>query len=96
MDVKCPCSGVSEKNILKNLSVLQVNDEVKFVIASREDYNFMKDVLKKYPTNASILVSPMFDNGIPVIGHELVDWLIADQLSFIRVQVQLHKILEVR
>ena len=96
MDVKCPSSGVAEKNIFDNLLILQSNDEVKYVIANREDYNYMKNVMQKYPTQASILVSPMFDkNQKAVIGKDLVDWIIEDKLN-VRVQIQLHKILEVK
>lgn len=96
MDIKCPSSGVSEKNIFDNLLHLQNNDEVKFVIANREDYDYMKKVLRKYPTQASILVSPMFDkNQKAVIGEDLVNWIIEDRLD-VRVQIQLHKIIGVR
>lgn len=96
MDIKCPCSGVSDKNLYDNLLRLQSNDEVKFVIATREDYDFMRKVLKKYPTMASILVSPMFDEtGHAVIGKDLVKWMLEDRFNA-RVQVQLHKILEVQ
>lgn len=95
MDIKCPSSGVSEKNIFDNLLKLQNNDEVKFVIKDKEDYNYMKKILKKYPTSASILASPMFDeNNKAVIGKELVDWIIKDQLN-VRVQIQLHKVIGV-
>ena len=95
MDVKCPSSGVSEKNILENLLRLQYNDEVKFVIADRNDYEFMKKILKKYPIQSQILVSPMFDkNQKAVIGKELVEWILEDRLN-VRVQIQLHKILGV-
>lgn len=96
MDIKCPSSGVSEKNLFDNLLHLQTNDEVKFVISNREDYDYMKKVLNKYPTQASILVSPMFDeNQKAVIGNELVDWIIEDRLN-VRVQIQLHKIIGVK
>lgn len=96
MDIKCPSSGVSEKNIFENLLHLQSNDEVKFVIANREDYEYMKKVLNNNPTQASILVSPMFDeNKKAVIGEELVEWIIRDRLN-VRVQIQLHKIIGVR
>ena len=96
MDIKCPSSGVSEKNIFENLLHLQPNDEVKFVIANREDYDYMKKVLKKYTTSASILVSPMFDKDQKaVIGSDLVNWILEDKLS-VRVQIQLHKVLEVK
>ena len=95
MDIKCPSSGVAHKNIFENLLRLQSNDEVKYVIANREDYEYMKMVLKKYPTSASILVSPMFDKDHKaVIGKELVDWILEDRLN-VRVQIQLHKILGV-
>ena len=95
MDIKCPSSGVSEKNIFENLLHLQHNDEVKFVVADREDYEYMKKVLKKYPTQASILVSPMFDKDqTAVIGKELVEWILEDKLE-VRVQIQLHKIIGV-
>lgn len=95
MDIKCPCSGVAHKNIFENLLLLQSNDEVKFVVSNREDYDYMVDVLRKYPTTASILVSPMFDESKKaVIGQELVQWIIEDRLK-VRVQIQLHKILGV-
>ena len=96
MDIKCPSSGVSEKNVYDNLLRLQTNDEVKFVIADREDYDFMKKVLRRYPTPASILVSPMFDeNQKAVIGSQLVDWILEDKLN-VRVQLQIHKLLDVK
>ena len=69
---------------------------VKFVIADRQDYEYMKKVLNKYPTQASILVSPMFDeNQKAVIGSDLVDWIIEDRIEC-RLQIQLHKIIGVR
>ena len=97
MDIKCPSSGVSHKNVFDNLMNLQMKDEVKFVIANREDYDFMKDVLRKYPTTAKILVSPCFDeNWKPLISHELVDWLLEDGLTEVRVSLQIHKFLGVK
>lgn len=97
MDIKCPSSGVSHKNKYENLMRLKAKDEVKFVISDEKDYNFMKWVLKNYPTPAKILVSPCFDeNGVPKIGNELVQWLIRDRLNNVRVQVQIHKILGVK
>lgn len=97
MDVKCPSSGVSHKNILTNLANLLPQDEVKFVIADEDDYKFAKRILRSYPTSAKILFSPLFDNeGKPVIGQELVDWMIRDSLFYARVQIQMHKIIGVK
>lgn len=96
MDIKCPSSGVSEKNIYANLMALRSNDEVKFVISDRKDYDFAKKIMVSYPTSANILFSPCFDKNLkPVIGKELVQWLLEDGLSRVRVQIQLHKILGV-
>jgi 7-carboxy-7-deazaguanine synthase len=96
MDIKCPSSGMSEHNLYDNLAVLHPQDEVKFVIADRKDYDFMLEVIKSYPTKARILVSPMFDKDMkPVIGKELVQWVLEDKLHKVRVQIQLHKIIGV-
>ena len=95
MDIKCPSSGVSHKNKYDNLLKLQENDEVKFVISDRKDYDFMKKVMKTYPTSAKILVSPMFDKDNKMtIGKDLVEWILEDKLE-VRIGVQLHKILGV-
>lgn len=100
MDIKCPSSGVSDRNIFTNLMVLLPKDEVKFVISDRKDYEFMIKVLKKYPTSASILVSPVIlekDGKYEIsIGKDLINWILKDQLSKIRVQLQIHKFLNVK
>lgn len=94
MDIKCPSSGVAHKNIYENLMNLQMKDEVKFVVSNREDYNFMKKILNSYPTPAKILVSPCFTPDFkPMIGQELVNWLIEDGLCNVRVQIQMHKVI---
>lgn len=99
MDVKCPSSGVSHLNVYENLMTLRPRDEVKFVVGSRNDYEFMKKVLKTYPTPAKVLVSPVFnysygDYSSP-ISHDLVKWLLEDKLFNVRVQIQMHKCLGV-
>lgn len=96
MDVKCPSSGVSKHNVLDNLMRLQSKDEVKFVIKNKEDYKFAKQILLQYPTPAQILFSPCFDHNNPVIGQELVDWVVKDKIPNSRIQIQMHKILGVK
>lgn len=97
MDVKCPSSGVSNKNVLSNLGNLLPQDEVKFVIADENDYKFAKRILRSYPTSAKILFSPMFDeNGKPVISQKLINWIIKDRLYYVKVQIQMHKCLGVK
>lgn len=95
MDVKCPSSGVSHKNILDNLMNLKYRDEVKFVVKNREDYEYAKHIIHNYPTQATILFSPMFKNGKPVIGSDLIEWIKKDRINA-RLQVQMHKVLNVK
>ena len=96
MDVKCPSSGVSEKNVLDNLMFLRSRDEVKFVVSDYEDYEFARDILKKYPTPAKVLFSPVILNMPNHIGGKLVNWILEDKLYNVRVQVQMHKFLNVQ
>lgn len=97
MDIKCPSSNVSSKNIYENIMYLQGKDELKFVIKDRKDYDFAKQVIKDYPTPAVKLFSPMFtSNNELTIGSDLVEWLKEDRMFNARVQIQMHKVLGVK
>ena len=97
MDVKCPSSDMSHKNVLTNLMGLQLNDEVKFVIADETDYLYARKIMASYPTPAKIIFSPMFDkNNKPTVSWELAEWMLRDSLVNVRVQAQLHKVLGVK
>jgi 7-carboxy-7-deazaguanine synthase len=89
MDLKTPSSGMSKKNMYENISCLKKGDEVKFVIGSREDYLWSKDIIKKYDLDnkTEILFSVVFGKLLPV---ELVNWILEDKLN-VRFQLQLHK-----
>lgn len=98
MDIKTPCSGKDNvaKNIYSNLELLSSKDEVKFVIASEEDYNFAKGTLKNYPTHANVIFSPMFIGKKSTIMEDLVDWVMQAKLKNVRIGIQTHKILNVK
>jgi 7-carboxy-7-deazaguanine synthase len=92
MDVKCPGSGESERNLWDNLSVLTARDQAKFVIADRVDYEFARDTTRRYDLEtrcAAVLFSPVHNVLTPVT---LAEWVLADRLR-VRVQLQLHKYL---
>ena len=91
MDLKCPGSGEQNKNNLDNLKLLAPHDEVKFVIIDRTDYEWSRDIIKKYKINeiAHILFSPVFDK---LELKEMVKWILEDRLP-VRLQTQLHKII---
>jgi 7-carboxy-7-deazaguanine synthase len=89
VDIKCPASGEADKVRWENLPLLTPNDELKFVIADRDDYLWAKDVIrqnKKY-MQRTILFSPVFGKQN---SEELVNWILEDRLP-VRFQLQLHK-----
>jgi len=89
MDFKCPSSGMMKKNFYENIDYLKPTDELKFVIGSREDYEWMKEIMEKYKLakRFKILVSVVFDELEPVT---LVEWVLQDKLN-VRFQLQMHK-----
>jgi 7-carboxy-7-deazaguanine synthase len=91
LDIKTPGSGEVENNLWTNLTQLKPQDEVKFVLCSREDYDWAKALLSTHKINEKcpVLFSPVYGQVNPT---ELAEWVLADRLS-VRVQVQLHKIL---
>ncbi len=89
MDIKCPDSGMSDKINWENLSKLDKNDEVKFVLNSRGDYDWSKEIIKKYSLadRCHILMSPVYDN---LTAEELSEWILNDNLN-VRLNLQIHK-----
>ena len=91
VDLKTPESGEVERNRLENLDVLTPQDQLKFVLGSRADYEWARDLLREraVPPPAQVLFSPVWGRVEP---RELADWILADRLP-VRLQVQLHKYL---
>jgi len=102
VDVKCPDSGEGDTFRLENLNALTPHDEVKFVIASRRDYEFARDFVRENELGsrvASVILSPAFHKeaaGSRDASHCLVDpqglaeWMLADGLKA-RLGLQIHK-----
>jgi 7-carboxy-7-deazaguanine synthase len=89
MDLKCPSSKMAKKNLYENIEYLKSSDEVKFVIGSREDYEWTKEVLGKYnlAKKCEVLFSVVFSELEPLT---LVNWILEDKLK-VRFQLQAHK-----
>ena len=90
LDVKCPGSGESHRNDWANLDRLRPQDEVKFVIKDRSDYEFARDVLAQHALSkraSAIHFSPVHGELDPKM---LSEWVLADRLA-VRVQLQVHK-----
>ena len=102
VDVKCPGSGEGGTFCMENLAALRPGDEVKFVLASRQDYEFARDFVGEHRVDrrvASVIFSPAFRKdaaGERDTSHclldprELAEWIVADGLQ-VRLGLQIHK-----
>lgn len=92
LDIKCPGSGMEDKNYWPNIGLLKPKDEIKFVLLDRADYDYAKEVMTKYRLESkvhSILFSPV--HGI-LCPQQLVTWILEDNLS-VRLNLQIHKVI---
>jgi 7-carboxy-7-deazaguanine synthase len=89
LDLKCPSSNMMKKNLYENLQYIRPTDEIKFVMGTREDYEWSKEIIKKYNLEGKcgLLVSVVFGSLEPL---KLVEWILEDNLK-IRFQLQMHK-----
>ena len=89
MDLKCPSSKMSDKNLFENVMYLKSADEVKFVIGNREDYEWARGIIDEYTLTekCSILFSNVFSVLEPI---QLAEWILNDNLK-VRFQIQIHK-----
>ena len=102
VDVKCPGSGEPDTFDLENLEALRPSDEIKFVLADRNDYEFARDFIRRHHLAdrvQALLLSPAFGkeaSGSRGASHclldpqELAEWIVADDLP-VRLSLQIHK-----
>lgn len=90
MDLKCPASGESARNRYENVAQLQAGDEVKFVLACRDDYEWARAQIAAHGLHLkvkAVWLSVAFGKLEPA---RVVEWMLADKLP-VRFQLQLHK-----
>jgi len=89
MDLKCPASGESQRNLWSNIEFLRPSDEVKFVVADRVDYEWAVNVIRRHGLEARVklLISTAF--GV-IDTRRVVEWMLEDKLAA-RFQLQAHK-----
>lgn len=94
MDIKCPSSGMSRQINWYNLQHLNKNDEVKFVIADRNDYEYAREIIEKHGLGVKCqpLLSPLMGPFSELTPALLAEWMLWDDLPA-RLQMQLHKII---
>lgn len=91
MDIKCPSSGESKKTYWRNIDKLKKEDQVKFVIGTRDDYEWAKSIIEKtnLTQKAIVLMSAVFET---LSADKLIHWILEDNLK-VRFQPQLHKLI---
>jgi len=91
MDIKTPASGEESKNYWKNIECVSAQDQIKFVLCDRNDYDWAKKIVEQYQllSRCEVLFSPSFTQLTP---QALATWILDDKLQ-VRFQLQLHKIL---
>jgi len=92
LDLKTPASGEMQRNDYDNIPLLTANDQVKFVICDREDYDWARFKLDEYRLSgrvSDVLFSPSHGQ---LAARELAEWVLQDNLP-VRLQLQLHKLL---
>ena len=89
LDVKCPGSGMTDRMFWSNLARLRQQDEAKFVIKDRADYEWARTIIQDYDLTrrCTVLFGPVFGDLDPRL---LAEWILADRLP-VRFQLQLHK-----
>ena len=103
VDVKCPGAGAAANSFrIENLAALTKNDEVKFVITNRADYDFARNFIREHALEqkaGGILLSPAFTktptpqrtaDNMTLDPRHLVEWMLADGLPA-RLSLQIHK-----
>jgi 7-carboxy-7-deazaguanine synthase len=91
MDLKCPGSGMEDRNRWSNIALLKAQDELKFVLRDRADYDWAVTTIARYNLNGRqrILFSPVFGELEPQV---LAEWILTDRLP-VTFQLQLHKVI---
>jgi len=88
LDIKCPSSYSHDQMNMKNLSYLSTNDQLKFIIKNKEDYDYAKKILKKYTPSCVVYFQPVWGTN----PKKLASWILNDGLP-VRLSLQLHKMI---
>ncbi len=96
IDIKTPSSGECNRNNFKNFDFINFNDEIKFVISNYEDFKWSIDVIEKYRIYKlvkNIFLSPVYNILSP---KKLANWILEKKLNYVRLHLQLHKIIGIK
>ncbi len=88
LDIKCPSSEMEDKMKFENIKKLSKKDQLKFVIGTKEDYDYAKKVISKYNPNCKVYFQPVWYSNT----QNLAEWILKDRLN-VTLGLQLHKII---
>ena len=88
LDIKCPSSKMNDNNYFENINFLKKDDQLKFVVKNKKDYNYAKKILEKYKPKCSVFFQPVWGEN----PKKLTNWIINDGLN-VKIGLQLHKII---
>ncbi|KYK21472.1 hypothetical protein AYK24_09055 [Thermoplasmatales archaeon SG8-52-4] len=88
LDIKCPSSKMHERNDFSNIQLLRKDDQLKFIIKDKKDYEYAKEIIKKYKPKCMIFFQPVWG----IRPEKIAKWIISDGLD-IKLGLQIHKII---
>lgn len=88
LDIKTPSSKMHEKMDFSNINLLSKNDQLKFIIKDRIDYDYSKNILKIYKPKTNVFFQPVWGTNIEF----LAEWILNDSLN-VKLGCQLHKLI---
>ena len=88
LDIKCPSSHMHENNNFLNIPLLRKDDQLKFIIKDKKDYNYAKEIIKKYKPRCMVFFQPVWGTN----PNKIANWIISDGLD-VKLGLQIHKIL---
>ncbi len=91
LDIKCPSSKMEKKMLFENIKFLENKDQLKFVIKDKKDYDYAKNILKKYSTKCDSFFQPVWSTK----PEKIANWILKDNLD-VKLGMQIHKILNLK
>lgn len=88
LDIKCPYSGMSDRMKLDNITFLREHDQLKFVVYDEEDYNYAKDLIRRFKPRCKLIIQPVWGTDYKKIAELMIEDGINARLS-----LQIHKII---
>ena len=88
LDIKCPSSNMQDKMDYSNIKLLKEEDQLKFIIKNKKDYEYAKEIIEKYKPKCTVYLQPVWGTN----PEKLAEWIKKDSLT-VRLGLQLHKII---